>query len=78
MSDITDVRYVRFGTRNLPAAIDFATRIVGLELVRQEHGSAYFRSDDRDHTLCYFEGDPGRCGTGAGWLAGAVWNARRV
>ncbi|MFK4752931.1 MULTISPECIES: VOC family protein [Oceanospirillaceae] len=59
MSDITDVRYVRFGTRNLPAAIDFATRIVGLELVRQEHGSAYFRSDDRDHTLCYFEGDPG-------------------
>ncbi|GAB0153710.1 VOC family protein [Marinobacterium sp. BA1] len=58
MADLHDVRYVRLGTRDLTAAIDFATRIIGLELVRQEGGCAYFRSDNRDHTLCYFEGDP--------------------
>lgn len=58
MIDLHDVSYARIGTRDLPAAIDFATRIVGLELVREENQSAYFRSDSRDHTLCYFEGDP--------------------
>lgn len=58
MIDLQDVTYARIGTRDLPAAIDFATRIVGLELVREENQSAYFRSDNRDHTLCYFEGDP--------------------
>lgn len=58
MIELQDVRYVRLGTRDLAGAIDFATKIIGLELVREENGSAYFRSDSRDHTLCYFEGDP--------------------
>jgi 2,3-dihydroxy-p-cumate/2,3-dihydroxybenzoate 3,4-dioxygenase len=58
MIDLQDVRYVRLGTRNIAHAIDFACKVVGLELVRREQGCAYFRSDDRDHTLAYFEGDP--------------------
>ena len=32
--------------------------MVGLELAREEAGARYYRSDDRDHTLVYFEGDP--------------------
>lgn len=65
MVDLYDIRYVRIGTSNLSQAIEFATRIVGLQLIRQEGRSAYFRSDTgsgrgeaRDHTLVYFEGDP--------------------
>ncbi|MFM9881593.1 MAG: VOC family protein [Burkholderiales bacterium] len=65
MVDLHDIRYVRLGTPDLDRAIDFATKIVGLELVRREAGCAYFRSDRapargdaRDHTLVYFEGDP--------------------
>lgn len=58
MADLHDVRYVRLGTSNLEAATNFATKIIGLEQVRQENGCVYFRSDNRDHTLCYFEGDP--------------------
>lgn len=58
MIDLQDVRYVRLGTRDIEAAIDFACKVVGLELVRREQGCAYFRSDSKDHTLVYFEGDP--------------------
>ena len=65
MVDLYDIRYVRIGTANLSQAIEFATRIVGLQLVRREGKSAYFRSDNaaargdaRDHTLVYVEGDP--------------------
>ncbi|WP_221797180.1 VOC family protein [Oceanobacter mangrovi] len=58
MTDLHNVRYARLGTRDLTVATDFATRIIGLQLVRREGNSVYFRSDDRDHTLCYFEGDP--------------------
>jgi len=64
MVDLYDIRYVRIGTANLSQAIEFATRIVGLQLVRREGKSAYFRSDNaaargdaRDHTLVYVEGD---------------------
>jgi 2,3-dihydroxy-p-cumate/2,3-dihydroxybenzoate 3,4-dioxygenase len=65
MINLHDIRYLRIGTPDLDAAIDYATRIVGLELVGREGRSAYFRSDKvgvrgdtRDHTLVYFEGDP--------------------
>ena len=66
MVRLHDIRYLRIGTPDLEAAIDFATRIVGLELIGREGKAAYFRSDRpsgrgdaRDHTLVYFEGDPG-------------------
>ncbi|WP_081074242.1 VOC family protein [Burkholderia diffusa] len=58
MIDPHDIRYVRLGTRNLVSAEKYALEILALELVRNEAGAHYFRSDDRDHTRVYFEGDP--------------------
>ena len=58
MIDLLDIRYVRLGTRDLQQADRFACEVLGLERARREAGAAYFRSDDRDHTLVYFEGDP--------------------
>lgn len=65
MINLQDIRYLRIGTPNLGSAIQFATEIVGLQLVAREGKAAYFRSDKvavrgdtRDHTLVYFEGDP--------------------
>src|SRR5438876_7428837 len=65
MVDLHDIRYLRIGTPNLEAAIEFATRIVGLQLAGREGKAADFRTDKasvrgdtRDHTLVYFEGDP--------------------
>src|SRR5262249_19230527 len=49
---------VRLGTRDLPAAIDFAQRILGLQLIEKTDEQAVFRSDFRDHTLVYEVGDP--------------------
>ncbi len=55
---IEQLRYVRLGTRDLTTAIDFAQRVLGLELVDNRGGAAAFRSDLRDHTLVFFNGDP--------------------
>lgn len=58
MINLLDIRYVRLGTRDRSQADRFARDVLGLEPVRQEAGASYFRSDSRDHTLVYFEGDP--------------------
>lgn len=58
MIELLNIRYVRLGTRDLTSADRFAREVVGLEFVREEAGARYYRSDDRDHTLVYFEGDP--------------------
>ena len=58
MINLLDIRYVRLGTRDRAAAARFAREVLGLEQVRDEAGALYFRSDSRDHTLVYFEGDP--------------------
>ena len=58
MLNLHDIRYVRLGTRNLDEAEQFATKILGLEPVRRFGKMLYLRSDARDHTLCYVEGDP--------------------
>jgi 2,3-dihydroxy-p-cumate/2,3-dihydroxybenzoate 3,4-dioxygenase len=58
MIDLLDIRYVRLGTRDLGAADRFAREVIGLQGVRAEQGARYYRSDARDHTLVYFEGDP--------------------
>ena len=60
MIEIEQLRYVRLGTRNLPAAIDFAQRILGLQLIEKSDDQASFRSDLCDHTLVYEAGDPAR------------------
>ncbi len=59
MIPLIDIRYARLGTADVDKAVDFCTRIVGLELVRSEAGRAYLRGDARDHNIVYFKGDPG-------------------
>ena len=58
MIDLLDIRYVRLGTRDLIGADRFAREVIGLERARVEGGAHYYRSDQRDHTLVYFDGDP--------------------
>ena len=60
MISLKDIRYVRLGTADLDQAVSYATRILGLELVRRDSSGAYLRADDRDHTLVYTPGDPGQ------------------
>lgn len=58
MIELKDVCYARLGTRDLEGATKFATEFLGLEIAERRRDAVYFRSDDRSHTLCYFEGDP--------------------
>ena len=58
MIDLKDVVYCRLGTRDLAGAEWFAVNMLGLEVSERLKGATYFKSDDRAHTLCYFEGDP--------------------
>lgn len=63
MLPVLSLRYVRLATRDLDAAADFATRLLGLQEIGRVGAApgsrtAYFRSDNRHHTLVYFEGDP--------------------
>src|SRR5262245_545204 len=51
MLAIEQLRYVRLATRDLGAAVDFAQRILGLELVERTDTQASLRSAVRDHTL---------------------------
>jgi 2,3-dihydroxy-p-cumate/2,3-dihydroxybenzoate 3,4-dioxygenase len=62
--EIEQLRYVRLSTRNLPAAIDFAQRILGLQPIEKTDEQATFRSDFRDHTLVYEVGDPSQQSVG--------------
>jgi 2,3-dihydroxy-p-cumate/2,3-dihydroxybenzoate 3,4-dioxygenase len=64
MVNLLDIRYVRLGTRDLVGASRFAREVVGLERARKEGDAHYFRSDARDHTLVYFDGDPADHATG--------------
>lgn len=57
MIAIEQLRYVRLGTPDLAGAIDFAQRILGLQLVDKTDEQAFFRSDYRDHTLVYVRAD---------------------
>ena len=59
MIALHDIRYVRLGTRDLDAASTYATKILGLEPAGSDRRARYFRSDGRDHTLVYTDGDPG-------------------
>ncbi len=56
MIELVDIRYVRLGTADLEGAVRYATGTLGLELVGRENGRAYVRGDDRDHNICYIEG----------------------
>ncbi|MEQ8488247.1 MAG: VOC family protein [Marinovum algicola] len=58
MIELKDVSYARLGTRDMDDAVAFATGYLGLEVAERTAQATYLRSDDRGHTLCYFEGDP--------------------
>ena len=58
MINLQRVSYVRLGTRDIEGAIRFAIDVLGLEVAEVSKGAIYFKSDEREHTLCYFEGDP--------------------
>ena len=58
MIRLLDVSYVRLGTRDLESATRFATEYLGLEVAQRLKDAVYFKSDERAHTLCYFEGAP--------------------
>ena len=65
MIELTDIAYVRSGAADLGAAVDFATRIVGLELVDGgEPGVAHLRADARHHCLALVEGESGVIASG--------------
>jgi catechol 2,3-dioxygenase-like lactoylglutathione lyase family enzyme len=59
MIKLQDVSYVRLGTEDLDSATAFATDYLGLEIANRLKGAVYLKSDQREHTLCYFAGAPG-------------------
>ena len=58
MIDLKDVVYCRLGTTDLAGAEWYAVNILGLEVSERRKGAIYFKSDQRQHTLCYFDGAP--------------------
>ncbi len=63
MIALNDICYVRLGTRDLEGACRYANEVLGLREGQRwgqsKHGAAVgFRSDARDQTLVYFDGDP--------------------
>jgi 2,3-dihydroxy-p-cumate/2,3-dihydroxybenzoate 3,4-dioxygenase len=65
MIELRDIAYVRSGVADLDKAVDFATRIVGLELAEQaEPGVAHLRADHRHHCLTFVEGPSGVIASG--------------
>ncbi len=57
MIAIEKLRYVRLGVADPQKTADFATRIVGLQLVESPADALMFRSDYRDHTLVLYRSD---------------------
>jgi 2,3-dihydroxy-p-cumate/2,3-dihydroxybenzoate 3,4-dioxygenase len=55
---ILDIAYTRLKTPDLGHATDFATRILGLEVVDRARDRGSFRSDHRMCTMSYETGDP--------------------
>src|SRR6195256_2079991 len=58
MIKLQDISYVRLGTADLDGATRFATDYLGLEIAHHSKDSVYLKSDQREHTLCYFAGSP--------------------
>ena len=85
MIRLSELRYVRLGTPDPAAAVQYARTILGLELVRREGDAIYLRGDGREHTLVYFKGTPSDHATG--WdvadataldAAGAALEAKKI
>ena len=59
MIELRDLSYIRMGTRDLDGAETYAKEILGFQPIRRDNGQLYLRTSYRDHSVCYFEGDPG-------------------
>ena len=57
MIELQGLTYVRLGTRDIEGATRFATDVLGLEIAEFGKDAVYFKSDQREQTLCYVEGD---------------------
>lgn len=65
MIELTDIAYVRSGAADLAGAVEFATRVVGLQQVDGgEPGVAHLRADHRHHCLALVEGESGVISSG--------------
>lgn len=69
MINLLDIRYVRLGTRDIEGATRYAQDILGLSVGARSGNpknreAVYLRSDNRDHTLVYVDGDPSDHTTG--------------
>jgi 2,3-dihydroxy-p-cumate/2,3-dihydroxybenzoate 3,4-dioxygenase len=64
MITLTDVAYVRSGVADFPAAVRFATEVVGLELAGSDAGVAHLRADQRHHCLALVSGPSGVISSG--------------
>lgn len=58
MIELKDVAYARLGTPDLEDAESFATSCLGLQVAERSGKALHLRSDDRAHTLCYYDGNP--------------------
>lgn len=58
MIELKDVAYARLGTPDLEDAESFATVCLGLQVAERSDKALHLRSDDRAHTLCYYDGNP--------------------
>ena len=58
MISLLDVSYVRLGTRDLEGASGLRSIISVWKISEHRKGTVCFKSDEREHTLCYFEGNP--------------------
>ncbi|MGD9925540.1 MAG: VOC family protein [Pseudorhodoplanes sp.] len=58
MINLQSVSYVRLGTMDIDGATNFATNYLGLEIADRSKDAVYLKSDQREHTLCYFDGSP--------------------
>lgn len=57
MVELEQLRYVRLKPDALTEAADFAVRVLGLEPIDRTPDVATFRSDHRDYTLAFGQGD---------------------
>lgn len=52
-----DLRYLRLKVPNLDAAARYGADVLGLKLEDQTEGALYFRSDARNHAICFYTED---------------------
>ena len=51
-----DLRYLRLPVPSLDAAAEYGSDVLGLKLEDRTDAALYFRSDARNHALCYVDG----------------------